>query len=881
MTLRSYHAKLEKLEKQQQVEASKKILQEINWKPIVLYEDEAKTIRLREPVTGKLILSPQEKALRSQADELFYGGSAGSAKTSLLLGAALTKHRRSLLLRREATQLNEMYDQLTEYTNGVGQFNGQTHIWRGNGRKIEFGGCPYLKDREKYKGRAHDLKGFDEIADFLRDQYTYIIAWNRSSFPDQRTRVIATGNPPTTPEGEWIREYWAAWLDQQYPYPAKAGELRWYANIDGEEREFDEPNQFFYKDELITPRSRTFIPGRLADNPYLSNTGYRGVLANLPEPLRSQLLFGDFNVVGEENPWQVIPTSWVLAAQERWKKLDRREVLREFLYLPSQVGSDIARGGCFDDQTEILTKRGWVLFDQVTLEDEVLSLDPETEFSFWDKVQEVHKYEFDGYLNVYDGTKVNFAITDNHNLLVRSHAQSKNYTIKQYDELAQEFYIKGESTWIGTNPETIEFVSDCIMPNGGNRIYTWTFDFDLWAEFVGWYVAEGSTYKDKQGRYRISIAQNEGPKLEMLCDLLDRMGLNYQVKRGKEVEIWNNEIAKHLIEHCKVYASNKRVPVYIKEASEETMYHFLKGFGLGDGTKKPNGTTYYISSSKLLLDDIQEMLAKQGYAGKLSKTQAAGSEFYIGDRKRHTYTLGHKISSKDKTVLKRKVEKQYYKGYVYCVSVPKKTIMVRRKGVVMWSGNSAKTVVASRYGNYCDRLTRKPGIETPDGNTAAALILDHLGEGFSFNGLYALNGVPVVVDALGVGTSVYDTLEANGVRVYGVNFAKATRKTDRSGRLRLVNYRSWAYWNLRELLDPDYGENIALPPDRELLIELTAPSWRVTPQGIQLERKEDVNARTGLTGDSADAVSLLFLPISDDNESEYGRNAFGGSVPNF
>ncbi len=66
-------------------------------------------------------------------------------------------------------------------------------------------------------------------------------------------------------------------------------------------------------------------------------------LQALPEPLRSQMLFGDFTVGVVDDPWQVIPTDWVRAAQQRWKERTRPDVPL------SAMGVDVARGG--DDQT--------------------------------------------------------------------------------------------------------------------------------------------------------------------------------------------------------------------------------------------------------------------------------------------------------------------------------------------------------------------------------------------------------------------------------------------------------------------------------------------------------------------------------------------------
>ena len=297
--------------------------------------------KLWEPLPG-----PQVQAIESEADELFYGGQAGGGKTDLLLGVAITKHKKAIIFRREYPQLKDVVGRSREMLDDVGaKFNGMANIWRDipGDRTLEFGAVQYEKDKNKYKGRAHDLKGFDEITEFTKSQYEFLIGWARTVVPEQRVRVITTGNPPTDTEGRWVIERFAPWLDDKHPNPAEPGELRWFAIIDGESKEVG-PDPFEHNGETITPKSRTFIPAALEDNPYLEDTDYRTILQGLPEPLRSQLLYGDFTVGIGDNPWQVIPTEWVRAAQARWK-------LRENPEGPLLIGVDIARGG--DDNTAI------------------------------------------------------------------------------------------------------------------------------------------------------------------------------------------------------------------------------------------------------------------------------------------------------------------------------------------------------------------------------------------------------------------------------------------------------------------------------------------------------------------------------------------------
>ncbi len=305
-----------------------------------------KTEQIWQPLPG-----PQVAAYYSEADEVFYGGAAGGGKTDLLIGLATTQHKKAIIFRREYPQLKDIVIRSQELLDDTdAKFNGQQNIWRnvpGN-RTLEFGAVQYERDKNKYKGRPHDLKAFDEVSEFTESQYRFLTGWARTTDPSQRVRIVATGNPPTSAEGEWVIRRWGAWLDDNHPSPAEPGELRWYAMIDDEDTEVYSPDEFEHNGEMIKPSSRTFIPARLSDNPYLDKTDYRATLQSLPEPLRSQLLYGDWKIGIDDDPWQVIPTLWVQAAQERWTN--------EYIDSLQSIGVDVARGG--KDQTVLSLRYG-------------------------------------------------------------------------------------------------------------------------------------------------------------------------------------------------------------------------------------------------------------------------------------------------------------------------------------------------------------------------------------------------------------------------------------------------------------------------------------------------------------------------------------------
>lgn len=263
---------------------------------------------------------PQTDAYFSEADELLYGGEAGGGKTDLLIGLGLTAHQSSLILRRVKADVESLEERLTDIVGSSAGLNTQKHRWRGLRRLIKFDGCEQEKDKQRFKGKPDDLKGFDELADFLESQYEFIIGWNRSADPNQRCRVAAATNPPTTAEGQWIVKRWAAWLDPKHPNPAKDGELRWYLTVDGVEFEVDGPgpHKVEGRPKPIKATSRTFIRSGLADNPDLADTDYDARLEAMPEEMRRAYRDGDFTVGQKDGDFQLIPTSWIIAAQDRW-----------------------------------------------------------------------------------------------------------------------------------------------------------------------------------------------------------------------------------------------------------------------------------------------------------------------------------------------------------------------------------------------------------------------------------------------------------------------------------------------------------------------------------------------------------------------------------
>lgn len=256
---------------------------------------------------------------------IFVTGNSG--KSGLILGLAFNEHRRSLIMRRKYTDLDGLTGDAMRLFGNTSKLRGGSRpkILTDDERLIEFGAARNVGDEESWQGQPHDLLCFDETVQFAESQYKFLHTWVRTVEKGQRTRILAATNPPTTPQGEWVIKRWKPWLDPNHPNPAKHGELRWFVTTpDGEDMEVDgpEPVEFPGRDKPVHPKSRTFIPGRLKDNPYI-NSDYESTLDSLPEPFRSAMRDGNFMLSRQDMDNQLIPTLWVQEAVNRWETMKR------------------------------------------------------------------------------------------------------------------------------------------------------------------------------------------------------------------------------------------------------------------------------------------------------------------------------------------------------------------------------------------------------------------------------------------------------------------------------------------------------------------------------------------------------------------------------
>ncbi|MEM3091491.1 MAG: LAGLIDADG family homing endonuclease, partial [Candidatus Pacearchaeota archaeon] len=393
---------------------------------------------------------------------------------------------------------------------------------------------------------------------------------------------------------------------------------------------------------------------------------------------------------------------------------------------------------CVDEKTEIFTDKGWRFFYQLTPEDKVLTMNPITRETFFVKPKKIINSFYKGKMYQIKTKKVDLFITPNHHLFVHNNYKNKKLAgvkklkyrkvadlVKNLKSEKSGFTLPVYFKWKGINKKFYIIKSikkqNHHLPDKNKKI-----PMNLWLQFLGWFLSEGclSEHIGKHKyKYRISITQSKNKnfkKWSEIKELLNKLGYNYQIERNVGFSIYNKSLFYELINTCYLnkkceicgrdYCShNKKVPDYVKELSSSQIKTFLDAFQKGDGCIN-NGEIRYYSSSKKLINDLQELVFKVGKIGSI-RFRKKGSHFRNGKIIQDRVEPGQVSAlSNDAFVSKNKIKEVDYKGFIYDVVVePYHTILLRRNYKVVWSGNSWFAQDVNKIDLKLNRLISKFG----------------------------------------------------------------------------------------------------------------------------------------------------------------------------
>jgi len=380
------------------------------------------------------------------------------------------------------------------------------------------------------------------------------------------------------------------------------------------------------------------------------------------------------------------------------------------------------QGECYSEDTQVLTKSGWKYFYEVNKEDEVFTLNSETEEVELHRPVRFYEFKHDGKLYNFKSKKLDLLVTPNHNMAVRQYnpdLASEEYKfkfVKAKDFNPDTHFIPKQAIWKGKEEECFTLPSIWVEKYSGytgrhrrEKVEAKEIPMSDWIPFFGFWLAEGCTSLQKRERkerdkpyyeYQVRITQNKGENAEEFKKILNKLPFEYTVKEtGEKLEfcIWNKQLFSYLRNFGG--SGEKFIPEEVKGLAKDHLSSLLEWMMKGDGYEG-NGNIEYYTKSKKLADDVQEVILKLGLTANV----------YKKSRRRFSWFKVCNSRSKHFRISRENIKEVEYKGKVYCLEVPNHTLYVRRNGKACWCGNSAGAQAMSNFDTFLAPFIRRDNL---------------------------------------------------------------------------------------------------------------------------------------------------------------------------
>ena len=415
-------------------------------------------------------------------------------------------------------------------------------------------------------------------------------------------------------------------------------------------------------------------------------------------------------------------------------KKNRERILQDFQDGKIKVLANCGVLTCLSADTEILTRDGWKGVDTISENDMIAQYEDEN-IDFAKPIRIIKKKHSGNFVSC-EGRYTNLRVTDDHTILYRKSGVNKlsaERRAKAAELVGQKIYLPISGI---CEPESIR-IEQPTMPCSKNRFINYnaynyrqrgyskeearalaeelynrkenlryknpdelTFDECL---FIGFWIGDGTA---SNGRYSVSQSLRYPRMCEWIESLLNKIGVHYTISRHNDdkLEIINGRICYthgyNVYNFAKGTGGNgqyvetnltKLLP-YLKKDGTDLFWGFSKeqilavfyGLFLANGChgdmQKPRYLAF-VTSSKKLLDILQSVCTCRGLRMFISekKRDIYKKPFYSACVREAKY---HQLVNE-----RLELEKNNLPEDVWCVTMPKGTIVTRRGGRVTILGN--------------------------------------------------------------------------------------------------------------------------------------------------------------------------------------------------
>lgn len=380
--------------------------------------------------------------------------------------------------------------------------------------------------------------------------------------------------------------------------------------------------------------------------------------------------------------------------------------------LNALVGGSKTSQHCFDQNTEILTNNGWKKIKTINTWDKPYTYNIEKECIELDEIKDIIVRPFDGNLYYASNKHVEYAVTDEHRMLVRyTPNKYERTTDRVLSEREQEYF---DSLKTDNDKYHIELAKDVHKKRrhfkcAANSSFKNEYDIDILRLCMatisdGFITMRGGKF---HGIGFNLVKERDKNELE---DILAKLNIHYtkilsksHMKLGKDNVYSYFVNSKNSKEVYQIIGKEKKIPRWFLSLSPDILKQLVICYAKFDGTlderENCHGITIF-SKDEDNIDMLQTMCIFSNM--RCIKKTIKNEEIHIGDLHNvipKFYKLYITTSSNESRMNETNYRRFYYKGDVWCLTTNNGTLITRRNGKVSIQGNCLGQAADITLGN--------------------------------------------------------------------------------------------------------------------------------------------------------------------------------------
>lgn len=320
---------------------------------------------------------------------------------------------------------------------------------------------------------------------------------------------------------------------------------------------------------------------------------------------------------------------------------------------------------CVDEQTEVLSKRGWLKNTEVKEGDFIYTLNIKNGIAEWKPVNNIFNKHYDGELVSMESRHFSALVTANHKWAIEKNNKKSFKLIETKDILKNHL---------------IPLIREGEHVN--NSAYSENF-----ASIMGWWITDG-TYQESEKRISIAQSNKVNPdKCKIIEELLVESGVKFSsCVNMNQMKIFY--IYGDLSEQLKKACPNKKLTIeFIESLGKKEKKSLLNSMILGDGGIQGGSTPWICVNNKQQAEVYSVLGIRCGYAVRIG-SRVIESKFPNGSTyKKEMYYIDF-LQTKTVKPQYFKIELVKYKGNVWCPSTENQTFYAKRNGKTYFTGNT-------------------------------------------------------------------------------------------------------------------------------------------------------------------------------------------------